>query len=1490
MQIEGVPNKYEIFQDFYLDVNGEQISYTDALRLFYQMDDTQKTEFEKYYKDETGYEVINANGYNIPGNIELTRDPDNPNELLVVGTKTVKKKEKQADGTIKYVEKTYNVYDSNLSNINSFNISMKYSIEAYAKKSGKILDPQWSGYSAEEIIQMQQNGVNIPQDIVDIANTIMQSQGANLESSTDVDEGNTEEVTEKDTYLELIPKAKKKIEQCNDNNEKLSVQIDELLPKTQNESRNFEDKIKNQKKALEEYEKQLKEWRQLQDKINNGEALTDTEAQRYAELTGMLENKQGKNSDDMIFDKNEIAKSLNQINILAVLGQDLADETIYIGDMLADYTSDSKYKRTTQTISQETGFIGSILAMAQGKTLAKEANKIGNDTMEYSADTSNSVQDIATSIGIENSVLSATELQSTDTVSQTTSQTNNTDTTAATQTNPANNEANKDKTAAANENNTSEEDFILNDESVQQLTDQAGTINTDLQKQTQQALTSINIAQSHKDFAELAEKKVNTLIKAYNKEEEARQKQIQELEDENAKAKKDLEQLTGKSSGEIDTELQNGNTQENEKTDANTQNKIAEKKKIINDNNLEIQNLNAETEAAKKEFQIQTSKEKSTLDKAVPEEITAQGTTSEYKDSIIPEYTTQLDFTNNSGITLARIGTFFIEMALKQFLFSERSRWLYAKGVQSQRIGKEAQLEATKPYKDQAEKSTNEASVNISDALANLNALDTKIVSITGENAAASTAEAENSNTPANNSGDQQPQQNGQNTTTENNTQQTQVQTTTTSTTSETITNSNNISTTVESFNNPVSQTQPQQGTIPQTMPSNSVPQTDLDETIESAIQPNSDLSTTETNSNTPEETGTEEPEEADEKTANKSQKEVDDINASAEEDGKDSKNIKKETEKSKKELEKEAKKLQKQIQQEQKEAEQLTKEAEEAARRQEEMLAEYETITMENETLAAEDASAQQPQQPQNNNAQGNLLGSSSMNVAQNVSDNSDRIANNSARLNVLSSEFQVTGNIITRNNTKLVNIETSVTKKQKTFEKTTKAITKQVKQEQKDEKEKQDKLQKQLGAVGIAENVFSITTSTGIIMNKIGTGMIASGTAMLSNPFTAAAGAALISSGTPIQTTGITLTTVGTYGTVACGVTKAAINVANGNLAAGLMSLGQTAISAVTSLSGTQGAVSSTLTAVSAGLNIVSSGASMVNNVRAVQGKEANGVFSKISTITGAAASLTTSASTIADLGNTGASTFGKTMQIAGVAGSTLSTTSQLMTEFGAEGEFANILGMVGGAISTISAVGQLAAKKSDNTSENEKEDKNKDTEETEKNDTTDNKTEKEQLKEQKTQEKEELKEAKAARKAQKEASKDLDKELKDNMRENGASKEYADMDDATLDTEIAAAQQAGNADQVAKLETEKQQRTDYKAKMAKIEAASEQKQKNISNIITALSGAASTGSQLLGMNQNQTTTPAKKSAPAGRLTQRTKEIMEKHKKRVAALAALR
>ena len=173
MRINSIPNKFEIFQEYYLMTKGKQISYNEALNLYFALDDTEKNEFAKYYRDETGYEIIDENGYDLGENV-------------------------------RYDEKTKT---SNLNLISKHNLKIKYTLDAYAKKQGLTLDPQWAGYSAEEIINMENSGVNIPKEVLDIAHSIYESTGANYIAGSDEDNG----TTEKEPFLELMPKAAKKI-------------------------------------------------------------------------------------------------------------------------------------------------------------------------------------------------------------------------------------------------------------------------------------------------------------------------------------------------------------------------------------------------------------------------------------------------------------------------------------------------------------------------------------------------------------------------------------------------------------------------------------------------------------------------------------------------------------------------------------------------------------------------------------------------------------------------------------------------------------------------------------------------------------------------------------------------------------------------------------------------------------------------------------------------------------------------------------------------------------------------------------------------------------------------------------------------------------------------------------------------------------------------------------------------------------------------------
>ncbi|CDE45375.1 unknown [Clostridium sp. CAG:768] len=1481
MQVNSVPNKYEIYQDYYLVTNGKEISYTEALRLFSQMNNDERNDFEQYYKDETGYEIIDANGYYFGENAQYTES----------GTKKVKKhwKIQTGDGSFggratEATEKDVKIYTTNSKKAY---IDMKYTIEGYAKEKGIILDPVWSQYSAEEIMRMKNNGVNIPKEIVNIASTILETTATNYESNGEEAEEaeDSTETTEKEPFLELIPKAEKKIEKCNENNDKINAEIESILPEKQKQERNLAEKMKDQRNSLEEYEKQIREWRTLQDKVNNGEALSDTEAKRYAEITGMLEDRKS-DSEDFQIDKNEIAKSLNQINILALIGDKLAEETIEIGDTLADYTSKTNYKTTKKTATQEVGLLRSIIAMANGKTLAKEATKIGNDTKDYSDETTNSVNDIASLLGVENSITTTApteELQNSPEIKTTEETVDKTKTNAEAQENISATNEEQDQTKATEQtNDTQQEDFIITDDNVNALIEEADSINSDLAQQLISALNASKSAKSDKSFALIANKTISKIVKEYQEEEARRQDAIKTKEQENEKAKKELESLTGKSSEEIDEELnsRNSNNNSEENLDESTQNKIRTHKQTISDNNKEIATIQAESTKAVNEFKNDTRKEQTQLNKSIPEETQALENNSKYLQENIPQYKERLNFTANSGINLGKMGKYRVTVGVQQLMSFQIKKGLnnINKGSQSMTIGSNAEKTATKPTAKLSEKATTAAVAETNDALTSLNSINSKIVSVTGEDTATPATTPQSTNTNEN-----QEQDNTNNTQTG---------------AAANIDNTNNANNQTTN-NNTTTQTAPAQN---QTINANEdikkePANTSAKEINKSIGNSNSTVSeenpTNELNtaSSTPSTTSSSEKND-DEMSTDDAQDNVDDVKSSAKDDGKESEQIKKDTDKTTKELEKETKQLTKLMKKDEKDIIKMTKESTEAAKKQEEALTEYETLVAENEQLIAEDENNQQtqapaqiaPQQNANEEGQTTLLGNVAMSIGgEQQSSNADKIAANDQRINELGVTFNTNGRVIERNRTKITRIQKTTKTRQKKFNKKTDLIEQKNKENQQKELEKQKKLQKQLGAVGIAENVFQITLSTGQIMCMV-----------VLPPWIPAAGAVMV--------------TIGQYGVLSCGLTKGVINIANGNLTAGLMAIGQSAISLATSMTGTGAAAGGVLGAVSAGLSVVSSSAELVNNVRAVQGKEANGVFSKISTIAGVASSITSSAATLSNLGESTASTFGKSMQIAGVAGSALSSASQLMTEFGGESQAANILGMIGGAVSTVASLGMLADKKFNNASEQNKENKEKTNATENKSEQTNEeqqteakkaeaqaKTEEKQIEaevkkaeqEQKTETTDNTNNENKMTKEEKKLAKEQQKRKENNIKNEGASEEYADIDTDQLQNEIFAATDAGDTERARALALESTRRNYYKAEIApKLKA--ENRQNTLSNVINAVSGVTNVAGSLLSSNSEDQQQPKKKNAPAGKLTERTKEIMRKNKKRIAALAS--
>ena len=1407
MQINGVPNKYEIFQNFYFDVNGVRITYAEALRLFSQMDDDTKGEFEEYYKDETGYEIISPSGYNLES--------------------------EKCSGNKK-----------------SF-INIKYTLDAYAKKNGLVLDPQWAVYSAEEIMQMYNNGVVIPQEIVDIANTIVQSK-SNVGSTVEGEDDN-EDTTEKEPFLDLIPKAEKKIKKCNENSEKIEDKVEKLLPEKQRKQKSVEKKMEDQKASLKEYEDYVREWRSLQNKVNNGETLSRSEAVRYAKLTGILEDK---NPKDKGLDKMHIAGELNEINILATLGEKLANETIEIGETLADYTSQTNYKSTKNSVSGEIGFLRTIVAMANGKNLAEQAVKIGNETKTYTDETQKSVNEIANIVGVEKMIDKGDEITNEPTVE--TVQT----------------EGKGDVKGVKSESsadNDVEKDFIVNDKNVVGLIENATEINFDLGKQTVSAVKSIKVAKDHRKFAKIAGEKVTKLVNDFKKREEDRQAKIQQKEEENKKANEELKSLTGKTADEL-------NEEDKTKKDNNQQkgvdkNKVDALKQQVAKNNEEITSLKTETEDEKGEFTNATAREQEIITKAIPEETRALEKDAKYKEEIIPQDKKDLKFTDANGKTLTKIGTYRIELGMMQIMtwnFIEGLKNV-AKGTISTGIGLTAQVISDTPIPTITEKATNKAVNQENSAINDLTSLEAQILAATG----AEDTTSQPSNTNSNDDNANSTAGEGDATS-----QTPQVET------QKLATKSLLVSTPQSEGQNAPTQSPIASQDTPKSASAGMLAAYNRErENIKGIV--GGEATTNGLGSGKKEEKFDESMDsgpikDKQKKETDKAKDKLNDIDSATTNDSKDSVKKNKETKKDKKRLQKETKRLQKEMKKDEEQALKLKEESQKAAEKQNEIILEYQALNAENEKIMAEEDAkklAQPSQLKQNDNDQkGGVLASNNFAATGQQSPNIDKLAQNGARIDALGIEFKSYESVITRNSTKIQTIEKSTKTKQKKFNKTTKALNKQIKSEQKAEQEKQKRLAKQLAIVGVQENAYSLTLSIGTIWQVIATGE-------LSNPFTAIKGGA-------DMTVAQILMAIGTAGIAACGVSKSIINLANGNLSAALIGLGSTAVSIASSfVPGVGGAASKVLTATAQGLSIVSTSAEFVNNVRAIEGKEAKGAFSKIATIAGVASSVTNAASSLGSLGKT-TSALGKAAKIASVVGTATTSASQLMSEFNwGDEKLANMLGAIGGGISLAASAVQLAQSFSSNDKVDDKKDDDSKTEGTDKDNTVEqnNTTEK-------TEESTEDTDSDKTNKEDKN-SKTKENGENNNVQNKYASPKFSKVTDEQLQAEIDKALMQGDHKKYTELVFEQANRRIHEKievmqadKQAQI-AKKQQKAEKLNQIIDIVGQAAGSTANVAGMFMSQSEGEIKKNAATpGRLTKRAQEIIKKNallrKKRIQAL----
>ena len=146
-------------------------------------------------------------------------------------------------------------------------------------------DPIWGQYSYEEILEMEAEGVNVPDEFLDWAHSMQDNDSANydIKENAETDQ-NTADNLENETDNKTQANAQKQVQAFSSKsdvqNEELDKKNEEVNTLAQKVESTQDEVLSNQKKASDDVETMLQEWKTLDEKAQNG-TLSETERRRY---------------------------------------------------------------------------------------------------------------------------------------------------------------------------------------------------------------------------------------------------------------------------------------------------------------------------------------------------------------------------------------------------------------------------------------------------------------------------------------------------------------------------------------------------------------------------------------------------------------------------------------------------------------------------------------------------------------------------------------------------------------------------------------------------------------------------------------------------------------------------------------------------------------------------------------------------------------------------------------------------------------------------------------------------------------------------------------------------------------------------------------------------------------------------------------------------------------------------------------------------------
>lgn len=352
----------------------------------------------------------------------VTLDSISPEKLSKYSQKTIDNACRlKATYGDKYTDEFYLNYSSRMSYINMVN---RLGAPQEARSSMyAIQDPHWQGYSYEEIIQMENNGVKIPQDVLLWAHAQQESDVVSYEviesEALNDDNSSTGELSDSADINALLKNAQINTVKAN-SAQKIVEENSEKYKELSTQAKKIKEKNSSSKKSeIDKFSKLSNEWKQLDIKNKNG-TLSESEKLKYTELSKTLSaENSSSNKKELAFNERELDELLSSMKGLSEKTSEntkIASETIQASEALSNKnktynTSSQQYKiqgvlgagSFDNPISGTNSFSIENVSMEAGKNLEAQTNETkavltdeaNLDVKEFAKEYSRNAQDAA---------------------------------------------------------------------------------------------------------------------------------------------------------------------------------------------------------------------------------------------------------------------------------------------------------------------------------------------------------------------------------------------------------------------------------------------------------------------------------------------------------------------------------------------------------------------------------------------------------------------------------------------------------------------------------------------------------------------------------------------------------------------------------------------------------------------------------------------------------------------------------------------------------------------------------------------------------------------------------------------------------------------------------------------------------------------------------------------------------------------------------------